>query len=1164
MSPDHTDRNLIFGVLALQADLLDAARFAEACAAWAARKDTPLADLLVARGWITPQDRTALERRVELGKGDYPWDVPTHIGAGTAAELALAPVGLDSPGGQPSSERPTRPGEDPPPATAAYRPEGHARYAPTRLHARGGIGQIWLARDADLGRDVALKELRPEVAASPGVRARFLEEAKITGQLEHPGVVPVYELVRGPAGGPGDPQPFYAMRFLQGRTLTDAVRAYHRKLAAGAAGPMDLRDLLNAFVAVCNTVAYAHAKGVLHRDLKGRNVLLGDFGEVMVLDWGLAKKMGGYEDPSSASPLSAHPAPPAEPGQTLEGQVLGTPGYMSPEQARGRLDLIGPRSDVYGLGAILHEILTGEPPFSGTGSREVLRKVTHEPPTPTQARVAETPRALQAVCLKALAKEPADRYASAGELAGEIQRFLADEPVTACREPVAARLARWERRHKPLVAGAAALLVAAVVGLTAGTVLLNRANARTEEQRQRAEENFQQAQEQGRRAEAGFRQARQAVDDYLTTVSESTLLTSPLPGLQPLRKELLESALKYYQAFLDEHGDDPALQADLAAAYFRVGRIRSEIGSNRDALNFLQEARGRYEALVATGRDEPRIRYELARCHLWVGGLHYRLSQLTEAEASYRQAAEILCRLRREHPDNLEFDELYARVLFVTGQLQRRTSHHPEAIRSFEEALEVQRRLVDADPARARYRSAVASTCMSLGFLYVASERADKALPLHEHARETLEQLTRDHPGVTEYWNELARAHINLGYLNESPALSKFDEALKEYERSLAIRKKLANENPSVPDFQRTVGGMYNQIGALQAKLGRRAEAAATYREGIDLFERVRRDRPEDKLLLEGLGTSYRVLGSLQLETGAVSDAEQSFRNALDALEPVARKNPADYQVQHGLITARRGTGAVQARTDRLDEALRTYQEASPVLRELVGKNPSYTNAKVTLGNNHQDLGDVQRRLKQTAEAERSFREALKVREELVKAFPKMPDYKSALGHTLHSLAGVALERGEPHAARPLAERALPLQQAAWEANRQHPDYRRRLADNRALLAEVLLRQQEHTGAVRSAEEMAKLFPDRAEDQYRAAAFLARCVPLARQDAALPEPNRKELAQSYGDRAVQLLHQAVRQGYGTRKGVEHLKADKALDPIRERPDFKQLITDLEK
>jgi WD40 repeat protein/serine/threonine protein kinase len=354
-----------------------------------------------------------------------------------------------------------------------------ARYTLSRLHAVGGIGQVWLAHDADLGRDVALKELRPDRAQNPTLVARFLREAHITGQLQHPGILPVYELVSGRAdaeGESGEEMPFYTMRFVNGRTLSDAARDYHAKRAARTAGPLDLAVLLGAFVSACHTVAYAHSRGIIHRDLKGQNVELGEFGEVIVLDWGFAKLLNDAEEVCGQVPMP-DPAAPAE--HTQAGQVLGTPAYMAPEQAAGRLDLIDCRTDVYGLGAILYEILTGRAPFVGDDTREVLQRVREETPPRPETVWTGVPPALVAICLRALERDPAQRYASAAELAREVQHWLADEPVAAYREPPTARARRFARRHKPIVAGLTALLTAATAALVVGAFLLEQQQTRT-------------------------------------------------------------------------------------------------------------------------------------------------------------------------------------------------------------------------------------------------------------------------------------------------------------------------------------------------------------------------------------------------------------------------------------------------------------------------------------------------------------------------------------------------------------------------------------------------------------------------------------------------------------------------------------------------------------
>ncbi|MBY0527375.1 MAG: PAS domain S-box protein [Gemmataceae bacterium] len=406
-----TDRNLRFGVLALEAGFIDGPRFVEACQLWSAHRTGSLGDLLVERGWIEAADRDQinhlLDRKPLTARNDATVDLHTPVGEGSCAHQPdTNPRTLVHQSEVPEGTRQT----STVPAATAER-----RYNPIHMHASGGMGQVWLTRDTWLDRDVALKELRPEVADSSTVVTRFLREARITGQLEHPGIVPVYELSKHADSG----QPFYTMRFVRGRTLTDATEAFHARRAEGQVDMLEFVSLLGAFVTVCNTIAYAHSRGIIHRDLKGNNVIVGEFGEVIVLDWGLAKRVHRDDDDGAPSGRSLS----ALPDQTMAGDLIGTPAYMAPEQANGFVRQIDHRTDIYGLGAMLYEILTGQPPHTGTDTMEVLTRVIQAELIAPRQFWPEVPSGLEAVCLKALARLPVDRYQSASEVGQAVQQW---------------------------------------------------------------------------------------------------------------------------------------------------------------------------------------------------------------------------------------------------------------------------------------------------------------------------------------------------------------------------------------------------------------------------------------------------------------------------------------------------------------------------------------------------------------------------------------------------------------------------------------------------------------------------------------------------------------------------------------------------------------------
>ena len=287
------------------------------------------------------------------------------------------------------------------------------------MHGAGGIGEVWKARDQTFGRIVAIKNLNEQIQNSSTARSRFLREAIITGQLQHPGIVPVYSLCST------NEDLFYAMRLIEGQSLLESIQRFHyarqNQSDASDEAVVEFSRLLRHFVSVCDTIAFAHSRGVIHRDIKSENVIIGDFGEVVLLDWGLAKFVHETESPwtsDDGQSDSFHCR------QTVVGQRLGTPAFMSPEQARGDTEKVGFSSDIWGLSAMLYEILCGEPPFNAVSTEVTMRQVIEEPVRPCRQIIESIPVELEEICLAGLNKNPERRPYSAKQIAERISNWL--------------------------------------------------------------------------------------------------------------------------------------------------------------------------------------------------------------------------------------------------------------------------------------------------------------------------------------------------------------------------------------------------------------------------------------------------------------------------------------------------------------------------------------------------------------------------------------------------------------------------------------------------------------------------------------------------------------------------------------------------------------------
>jgi len=920
----------------------------------------------------------------------------------------------------------------------------------------GGMGVVWVAEQAEpVKRRVALKIIKPGMDSAQVIR-RFEQERQALALMDHTHIAKVFDAGASEAG-----RPYFVMELVKGVPITkycDEVQ-------------LPIRERLELFVPVCQAIQHAHQKGIIHRDIKPSNVLvcMQDGKPVAkVIDFGVAKAVNQRLTDESM--------------YTEIGQIVGTLEYMSPEQAElSPLD-IDTRADVYALGVLLYELLTGSTPLDRKQLRraalaEAMRLIREEvPPKPSTrlndskdtlpslaaqrrtqpARLTREVRGeLDWIVMKCLDKDRTRRYETANGLARDLERHMHNEPVEAGPPSAGYRLKKFASKHRKLLGTVSAFVLLLLLGVLASVWQAVRARqaeqrAVAETQEATKERNEKQAaltlleaeQTRTKAALAAETKARRQTHSALTTMTDEVIekLLAKRPQLGDNEKAFLRKVLSYYQAFASEKGETEEARFVAAEGHYRVAKLRAFLGEATEAMAGYREAVRLLEKLVAEFPTVSLYRQVLAYSYAKLSLLLNDLGNPNEAEMTLRQSLALIEKLSDEFPAERTYRSELASSRYNLGRLLHLQGKGPEAAAAFRQAQEILEKLAAEFPTMPFYRQQLAYSHNMQGELLKALRRWPQAEAALHHALELREKLAADFPTDADYRDGLALSYFSLGALAHTQG--NLQTAERPYRRALAIREKLVADFPTAPDYRSKLAQSHNSLGQLLLEQGKRPQAQSAFRQALEIQQKLATDFPTVSTYRQDLASIYSDRGNLLRKLGQRPEAEMDHRQALAIRGKLVGDFPTMSIFRLELGDSYYSLGVMFREQSKWPEAETACRRALAIQEKLAADFPRTAVFRQVLARSHNNLGVLLCDLDRRMEAEAAYRQAFQIQEKLAANLPTVPSRRTELAGSYVNLGVLLCYQGRIQEGLDCYDKAIPLLEGNLEKDVRQPEDR--------------------------------------------------------------------------------------------------------------------------